>query len=58
MHHDQFARGIEEFNNRYFFECHDTLEDLWMDTVGRDRLFLQGLIQVSVGSSTGTSRAL
>ena len=49
MHHDQFARGVEQFNSQYFFECHDTLEDMWMDTVGRDRLFLQGLIQVSVG---------
>ncbi len=24
-----FARGVDEFNRGYFFECHDTLEDLW-----------------------------
>jgi hypothetical protein len=45
----QFQRGIAEFNKELFFECHDTLEELWMETSGKDRLFLQGLIQVSVG---------
>jgi len=49
MSEDQFKRGIDEFNRRCFFECHDTLEDLWHGTRGRDRLFLQGLIQISVG---------
>ena len=42
-------KGITEFNRGYYFEAHDVLEDLWMGTVGEDRLFLQGLIQVSVG---------
>jgi hypothetical protein len=46
---DQFKRGLEQFNGGYFFECHDTLEEIWMETSGHDRLFLQGLIQVSVG---------
>jgi predicted metal-dependent hydrolase len=46
---DRFGRGIEEFNGGRYFECHDILEDLWHDTRGTDRLFLQGLIQVSVG---------
>ena len=49
MSEGQFQRGIEEFNRGCFFECHDTLEDLWHETRGVDRLFLQGLIQVSVG---------
>ena len=49
MNEEQFQRGIEDFNRGYFFECHDTLEDLWHETRGVDRLFLQGLIQVSVG---------
>ena len=44
-----FQRGIAEFNGTFFFECHDTLEELWMETSGKDRLFLQGLIQISVG---------
>jgi predicted metal-dependent hydrolase len=46
---DQFYDGINHFNRGCFFEAHDTLEDLWMGTRGTDRLFLQGLIQVSVG---------
>src|SRR5207244_2404453 len=46
---EQFQRGIIEFNSGRFFECHDTLEDLWHGTRGNDRLFLQGLIQISVG---------
>ena len=49
MNLEQLKRGIDEFNNRCFFEAHDTLEDLWRETSGYDKLFLQGLIQVSVG---------
>jgi len=49
MNEEQFRRGIEQFNSGHYFECHDTLENLWHDTQGPDRLFLQGLIQVSVG---------
>ena len=49
MNEEQLRRGIEQFNRGHYFECHDTLEDLWHDTRGPDRLFLQGLIQVSVG---------
>ena len=44
-----FARGVEEFNSRHFFEAHDTWEELWMDTRGRNKLFYQGLIQTAVG---------
>ncbi len=49
MNEEQFLRGIDQFNHGHYFECHDTLEDLWHDTRGKDRLFLQGLIQVSAG---------
>ncbi len=45
----EFYRGIEEFNGGRYFECHDTLEALWVLTSGEERRFLQGLIQVSVG---------
>ena len=41
-------RGIEEFNTGYFFECHETLEDLWQGTRGPSRDFFQGLIQIAV----------
>ena len=44
-----FEKGIEEFNRQYFFEAHDTWEELWMETTGSHRLFYQGLIQTAVG---------
>lgn len=44
-----FERGVEEFNGQFFFEAHDTWEELWMQTTGPHRLFYQGLIQVAVG---------
>ncbi len=42
-------RGVEEFNAGRFFECHDTLEDVWQGIRGPARDFFQGIIQVSVG---------
>ncbi|MCS6989757.1 MAG: DUF309 domain-containing protein [Chloroherpetonaceae bacterium] len=44
-----FLRGIEQFNRREFFECHDTWEHLWQETTGADKLFLQGMIHAAVG---------
>lgn len=44
-----FDRGVAEFNTGLYFECHDTLEDLWSGLRGPARDFFQGLIQVSVG---------
>jgi predicted metal-dependent hydrolase len=43
-----FARGVDEFNRGFFFECHDTLEDLWSGLRGEPRDFFQALIQVAV----------
>jgi len=42
-------KGAAEFNCGKFFECHDTLEEIWRGTRGPARDFLQGLIQISVG---------
>jgi len=44
-----FARGLAQFNDRHFFECHDTLEEIWSGVRGSPRDFFQGLIQVAVG---------
>ena len=44
----QFDRGVDEFNRGFYFECHDTIEDLWSGLRGPSRDFFQGLIQVSV----------
>ena len=44
-----FARGLAQFNDRLFFECHDTLEEIWSGLRGAPRDFFQGLIQAVVG---------
>ena len=44
-----FEKGVSQFNAGFFFECHDTLEELWAGIRGPSRDFFQGLIQVSVG---------
>lgn len=41
--------GIRLFNECDFFEAHDFFEDLWMDCAYEERLFFQGLVQISVG---------
>jgi len=43
-----FDRGVAEFNAGLYFECHESLEDLWNGVRGPTRDFFQGLIQVSV----------
>ena len=45
----RLVKGIDEFNERLFFECHETLEEIWLEEHGEDRLFYQGLIQVAAG---------
>ena len=40
--------GFAQFNAGRFFECHDTLEEVWSGVRGSSRDFFQGLIQVSV----------
>jgi uncharacterized protein len=42
-------RGIDEFNRGEFFECHEYLEEAWMQESGRVRYLYQGILQVGVG---------
>ncbi len=44
--HDPIQDGIRLFNERYFFEAHEVLEDAWRREHGEPRVFLQGLIQL------------
>jgi CheY-like chemotaxis protein len=41
-------RGIQEFNRREFFECHETIEAAWMAEPRSVRLLYQGILQVGV----------
>ena len=43
------ARAVAQFNRGSFFECHETLEAVWLRRRGSSRDFFQALIQVSVG---------
>ncbi len=46
---DLVRQGIEEFNRGEFFECHESLEDAWIEEPGRVRFLYQGILQVGVG---------
>ena len=45
---EQLNRGIDLFNQREFYECHDTIEDIWLQESSDRQPFLQGLIQAAV----------
>ncbi len=45
----EFRKGVEEFNAGKFFECHESLEEVWLGIRGPARGFFQGIIQVAVG---------
>lgn len=58
-------QACEEFNSRRYFECHETLEEIWQEEDGELREFYKGLIQlaaafvhISRGNSTGADRLL
>lgn len=41
-------QAIREFNNHEWFECHETVEELWIGEEGEVRDFYQGIIQIAV----------
>ena len=45
----RFLKGIDEFNHGLFFECHETLEEIWLEEHGEERTFYQGIIQIAAG---------
>ena len=40
--------GVDLFNRELFFECHELLEEAWLQSAGEQKMFLQGLIQMGV----------
>lgn len=44
----QLLQGIREFNNGEWYDCHETVEDLWIGTQGEMRDFYQGIIQIAI----------
>lgn len=43
-----FWLGVEQFNQREFYACHDTLEALWMESSEPPKSFYQGILQMAV----------
>jgi hypothetical protein len=44
----ELLQAFGEFNRGDWFQCHETLEDLWIGSEGEIRCFYQGLLQIAV----------
>jgi len=44
----EILQAYGEFNRGDWFECHETLEDLWVGSEDEPRWFYQGMLQISV----------
>lgn len=44
----EFWRGVEQFNQREYYACHDTLEAIWFEASEPEKTFYQGILQVAV----------
>jgi predicted metal-dependent hydrolase len=42
---EEYVHALELFNSKYFWECHEVLEDIWMIKQAPLKTFLQGIIQ-------------
>ena len=45
----ELRRAVEQFNHGEFWECHETLEDVWRETPYPFRLFYHAIIKTAVG---------
>jgi predicted metal-dependent hydrolase len=45
---EAYLKGIQCFNVGQYFECHELLESLWLETGGVQEIFYQALIQAAV----------
>jgi predicted metal-dependent hydrolase len=44
----QFLKGVRLFNLEEFYDCHDIIEDIWLQESSDQQPFLQGIIQAAV----------
>ncbi len=47
MYDERYLEYVELFNERAFYDCHEVLEDLWLDNADESRRFYQGLIHLA-----------
>jgi len=45
---ERYQLGIRHFNAREFYDAHEIWEDVWRESHGVEKRFLQGLIQAAV----------
>jgi uncharacterized protein len=45
---ERYQVGIRHFNAREFYDAHEVWEDVWRESQGMEKRFLQGLIQAAV----------
>jgi predicted metal-dependent hydrolase len=45
----ELLHGIHQFNQRHYFECHETLEGIWNREPRPIRTLYKGILQVGVG---------
>lgn len=43
----RFVKGLRLFNEEEFFECHEVIEDLWLETRDEYRNLYKGVIQAA-----------
>lgn len=48
MNAEGYQLGIRLFNERSFYDAHEVWEDVWRESAGMEKQFLQGLIQAAV----------
>jgi predicted metal-dependent hydrolase len=44
----RLRQAVELFNSGAWYECHDSLEEIWHETQGPMRPVLQGILQIAV----------
>jgi predicted metal-dependent hydrolase len=44
----EFWQGVEQFNRRDYYACHDTLEAIWFEASEPEKTFYQGILQIAV----------
>jgi len=48
LNNNRYQRGIRLFNEQEFYDAHEVWEDVWRESSGLEKKFLQGLIQTAV----------
>ena len=46
---ESLAKAVDQFNDRRFWECHETLEEVWLETPYPLRFFYHAVIKTAVG---------